>query len=290
MPSPYPNWKILVRDGRLIERTPAKLFDVPKLKLKNQYVKPDDYVRETLTESTLLRYPDGKLMALFLKGVIPPPIQSSALAACSLMEFKDPTRPETRGAIDFNGTAAPVRAGELTFGFMDRGSVTRTDPTKYQWDKFAALAPLLKTMNDIYARTVPQQFGDQNKPYAENLTKTGGIHAAFRNFTTAFSTISVLRSCPAAVHVDNGNGQGYSVLTGVRGEDFQGGGEFALIEYGLKIPVTPGDLLIGATMREWHLNLTPVRGTKYSVICYYRRGLGSLKRREGYAARQAKKS
>ena len=74
----------------------------------------------------------------------------------------------------------------------------------------------------------------------------------------------------------------------VRGADFEGGGEFCFIEYGLKISVRPGDLLLGATMREWHCNLTPVQGTKYSITCYYRRGLGSLKRRKGWAKRLAK--
>ena len=42
-----------------------------------------------------------------------------------------------------------------------------------------------------------------------------------------------------------------------------------MIEYGIKIPVKPGDLLIAQTTREWHCNTTPVAGIKYSLVCYY---------------------
>jgi hypothetical protein len=310
----YPHWKKLVAESKLKERTPVKIHDVVKLKLNGKvnredptkhrdpsYVDPAKFVKDELTESTILWYPidpnqkskkpedkQPKLMALYLKGVIPIEARTKALEGLKAMSFEDPIRAETENAIKFNGPEAKVRAGELPFGFMDRGTVTKTIPTREQIDAFRKLKDIVCEMNTRYARTTPVAFGDQNRPLAGQHTTDGGINEEFRNFGTAFSTFSVLKSCPAAVHVDRGNGQGYSVLSGVRGTDFEGGGNFCLIEYGIEIPMEPGDLLIGATMREWHCNLTPVRGTKYSIICYYRRGLGSIKRREGWAKKLAK--
>lgn len=51
------------------------------------------------------------------------------------------------------------------------------------------------------------------------------------------------------------------------------GGEFCFVEYGVQIGVAPGDLLIAATPKHWHCNLSPVIGTKYSIICYFKDAL-----------------
>jgi len=70
-------------------------------------------------------------------------------------------------------------------------------------------------------------------------------------------------------------------MTTVRGTEYEGG-VFCLPEYGLKIPVQPGDVLIALTAREWHCNLTPVRGTKYSIVCYYQWRLTNPKMRRTF--------
>jgi hypothetical protein len=314
----YPYWKKLVAAGTLKEDTPAKIHDVRALKLNGKvnrkdatkhrdpkYVDPTKFKLHEITKSTILWYPVGdkplrkdgrqKLMALYLKDVIPVDARNIALKGLTAMRFDDPDREETKNGGKFNGPGAKVKAGELTFGFTDRGTVQSTHESREpsedplgQRPAYQKLKPILREINNIYSRTLPLPFGEQNRPMPGQHTKDGGVHEEFRNFGTAFSTISVLKSCPSAVHVDAGNGQGFSVLTGVRGPDFICGGEFCFIEYGLKISVEPGDLLIGATMREWHCNLTPVQGTKYSIIAYYRRGLGSIKRREGWAKNQVR--
>jgi hypothetical protein len=106
----------------------------------------------------------------------------------------------------------------------------------------------------------------------------GGISEQFRLLLTAFSVATLLKSCPAAIHKDSGNARkdqtSFGCLTSIGDGEFAGG-EFCLLEYGLRIPVQPGDLLIAQTGREWHTNLTPVRGTKYSIVTYYRKGTGN---------------
>lgn len=59
------------------------------------------------------------------------------------------------------------------------------------------------------------------------------------------------------------------------------GGAFCLLEYGIQIPLQPGDLLITATAREWHRNVTPVQGEKYSIVAYYRTGVDNPKMKPG---------
>ena len=110
----------------------------------------------------------------------------------------------------------------------------------------------------------------------------GGIQQELRHFVTSFSNVTLLRSCPAAIHKDQGNARknqtSFTCLTSVGRRDKKGevvfsGGTFCLIEYGIKIPVRPGDILIAQTTREWHCNVKPVKGVKYSIVCYYRRRL-----------------
>src|ERR1700678_3002617 len=116
----YPHWSELIKRGELQERTPVKVHDVKKLglagkrsfdELPPQYVDPAKFVTDELTENTILRYPDGQLMALFLKNVIPVEIRNAALEGLQAMIFDDPERAETKNAIAFNGPNAKVRAG-----------------------------------------------------------------------------------------------------------------------------------------------------------------------------------
>jgi hypothetical protein len=276
----HPRWRAVIEGGtlklrsRLKERKLKAVNDETKIKaLRNSYLfNPDLYLTEPpLTESTICWYPDNSTMLLYLKGHIPLRTRSKAQEGLDAMIFDDPSRAETRNATAFNarlGTPVTV-AGELLFGFMDHGTITMTNPTRAQAPQYEKLAPLMKRLNALFARTLPREFGQQNRL----------IHSGLRQFGTAFSTVSILKSCPSAIHRDAGNAktsqQSLTCLTVVGNKEEYNGGEFCLLEYGLKIPVRPGDVLIAATSREWHLNLTPVKGLKYSLICYFRHGLAS---------------
>jgi hypothetical protein len=217
-------------------------------------------------------------MLVYLKNHINLRLQNRAQEALDEMDFKTPTRAETEGATDFNAQlgSAAVKAGELLFGFMDRGYIRMTDPSREQEAQYSQLKPLLHKLNTQFARILPAQFARQNRD----------VPADFRQFGTAFSTTTILKSSPASVHKDSGNGLSLTCMTTVGRES--SGGEFCLLEYGLKIPVRPGDVLIAATCREWHVNLTPVKGTKYSIVCYFRCGLTSPARLDEWYQRERK--
>lgn len=91
----------------------------------------------------------------------------------------------------------------------------------------------------------------------------------FRLFPgVCFSTATLLKSAPSKLHKDSKNADaGLTCLTTLG--KFTGG-SLLFPQYGLEIPIQPGDLLIAATHREWHCNVRKRVGTRYSLITYYR--------------------
>jgi hypothetical protein len=73
--------------------------------------------------------------------------------------------------------------------------------------------------------------------------------------------------------VSNNSETGFTVLTTV-GE--YKGGEFVLPQYGVCVPIQPGDVLICQTHKEWHGNWRKVEGHRYSIIGYRRESLRKL--------------
>lgn len=266
---------IIKHRSKLQERTLVTVHDPKEIKrLEYKYIlDPEHYVKETLTESTLCWYPDHSAMLLYLKDYIPLRARKQAKAGLDAMLFDDPTRPETKNATPFNARLDTVTvAGELLFGFMDRGWIRMTTPTLEQAVQYRMLRLVMRELDGLFARVLPTNYAEQNRL----------IPADFRQYGTAFSNATILKSCPSAIHRDAGNAKradlSLTCMTTVATEGEYSGGDFCLIQYGLKIPVKPGDILIAASAREWHCNLTPVKGTKYSIVCYYRRGLGSSAR------------
>lgn len=88
---------------------------------------------------------------------------------------------------------------------------------------------------------------------------------------TSLSTITALKNAPTSIHVDSKNGgDGMSVLSTAGNYK---GGEFMFPQYGVVIPIQPGDVLIAATNREFHCNFKKVEGLRYSIVAYFREGL-----------------
>lgn len=310
------NWQWLIQTGQVKEYalspTPG-LTDAQMVKQKNTHP-PVSCVTQTVTQSAIGWGKKGKghkdgFMFLFLKNEIPmvgefltQAVRDEALKGLQAMEFKncdESRRPELRDANNFNrsqGNPNPVPAGELNFGFGNQGRLLykfnpanqakmkrrKAVATANQYGPFEHLLPLLVAMDGLFARALPFKFQLQNRR----------IPAVFRQAgITAFSTVTLLRSAPSALHVDEGNGNTLTCLTSVAPGEYSGG-RFCFVQYGVEIPVKPGDLLIATTPRDWHCNLTPVVGEKYSVIGYFRLPLVGLlpEYLEREAAKEAKRA
>jgi hypothetical protein len=296
----------MVSHGELDELvlTPGSFLPDSRIKkeLLHRYYPRPEAIKTELKRSTIIWHAPGRytptppltreIAGVYLKGVLSKEVQAKAWYGLEAMKWATPKRPETRTAVDRQkGLTAP---GELTMGYNGYMTIERTKVVRQQATQFRMLAPLMEEMNACFARVLPAYYRLQNVPktlmdrWAERETEDpkkeyGGIGQEFRQFLTSFSTIALLKSCPSSIHKDGGNARpdqaSFTCLTSI-GEEFSGG-TFCLIEYGLKIPVKPGDLFIGQTNREWHYNTTPVKGTKYSLVCYYRRSLGNPKLKRG---------
>lgn len=305
-------WHEMLKKGELdqVTLTPDFLPDqeIKERELRHKYYPRPSRIKTEITRSTIFWHAPGRysptpplkqeIAGVFLKGVLSRESQDMARAGLDAMKWPLPHRPETETAIKKQrGYTTP---GELTMGYTRRLTIERTKPVREQAAQFRRLAPLMNEMNACFARVLPVYYRMQNIPKSENerwaeieanrQPEFGGIGREFRQFLTAFSTLALLKSCPSSIHKDGGNARpdqaSFTCLTSVGELDEKGnpkfkGGQFCLIEYGVKIPVKPGDIFIGQTNREWHCNIGHVRGLKYSIVCYYIRSIGSPKLRRG---------
>jgi hypothetical protein len=299
---------------RFVLKKKPTFLDLSDPKIKKQYVyrKMHNYYdgevpSEPLKESTIFFFEPGlhrplpghkvEVAGVYLKNVIHEDVWRAALGdkargipGLTAMEFEKPRRSETRPAIDRQ--KGLVDAGELAFGTSHQGNLQKAHAHKTEEQNYAALGPLFKLMDLIFATVLPAYwfFQSETLPLAERERilagqkprEFGGALNRFRHFGTSFTNSALLKSCPSAIHLDSNSGAGPNVtnqtcLTSC-GDGFEGG-TFCLIEYGIRIAVTPGDLFIGQTSRLWHTNIGRVKGTKYSIVAYMRPYLG----KPGYA-------
>jgi hypothetical protein len=263
---------------------------------KGKYVRDEDTSFDPphkFTTDAIGFHPDGSLMFLFLKKVIPPGVQNEALMGLQKMKFKSTdksNRKELKGANVFNLNLIrddydrPVPypgkvtggAGELNYGFYARHKIDQFTPTKKQNQAFVQCFSLLTYMSHVFANRLPRKFMEQNVGTPEEFRLAG---------FTPFSSVAILKSAPSAVHTDGRNGNNFACMTSVEDpDDPYDGGAFCFVEFGVQIAVKPGDLLIASTPRDWHANLTPVKGTKYSIVCYFKKVLTHARLLANYRA------
>jgi hypothetical protein len=242
---------------------------------------PKDYKPTHFVSQNAIGFDEhGDLMFLYLQTIKGEPaisqrVRSRALTGLLNLHKKnlfrpcdESYRPELREAIEKNGPNAPVVAGEINTGWMhllkafEIGAKYKTYPQLLNQKHH--LLPMLKAIDGIFATTLPSVFARHNRK----------IKYAHRHGLSPFSTLTLLRSAPSAVHLDGRNGAGsLACMTTVRGPQKCTGGEFCFVQYGVQISVQPGHLLIAGTPFHWHCNLSAVNGLKFSVIAYFKDAL-----------------
>jgi hypothetical protein len=226
--------------------------------LRAQYI-DDRYIHHVLHHSTK-GYVNGRLAFLYLKRAIPSDYVKQARRGLAAMSWYSTNQARRKCLAESQGHT-------LEFGHIDdsRVGIRQFVPTIKQRKQYKMLWPLLDRMDGTFQRHLPRQW-------RENLLAQRGTD--FTKTATAvstFSTITCLRNAPTSLHVDSKNADaGMTVLT--TAGDYSGG-EFCFPQYGVSIPIQPGDVLIAATHREWHCNFKQVHGMRYSIIGYFREGL-----------------
>ncbi|MFZ0951640.1 MAG: hypothetical protein WAN17_05195 [Candidatus Sulfotelmatobacter sp.] len=239
---------------------------------KSQYVTiayPNYKPQITIQNNSIGWDSKGNLMFLYLQNVLPQRVRDTAFAAFQQMQFRSCNksgRLELKGAVAFNGHKNP-EASEINTGYMHLAREFKIKQSAVALPQMKNVVPLLDAMSGIYARVLPRYWRIPNMRIKQH----------HRHGFTPFTTITFLKSAPASVHLDARNGaDSLACMTSVADPDpakRYSGGAFCFIEYGVEIRVRPGDLLIGATPKNWHCNLSPVQGLKYSVIAYSKKAL-----------------
>jgi hypothetical protein len=159
--------------------------------------------------------------------------------------------------------SALVNSGGWELNFASRaklgGEICRFRPTETQPEQYRDLWPLLDRMDGICARSIPEIWRDQLLDQAStNFMRTATA-------VSSFSSVTLLKSAPSAVHCD-GRNSGFVVMT-VAGRFT--GGEFLLPEFAVSIDVGRGGVLICSTQKHWHANFRNVVGVRYSILGFF---------------------
>ena len=208
---------------------------------------------------------------IYLKNVIPAAVRNSALPGLEKMKFYSADSAPRKAVKSAAKLRKPGQkrenAGYLEFGIRDSPytGIKPYAPNSKQAAQWEQIKPLVDYMDGILQKCVPLFFKGQN------LTKRRKAQKHRATKTSSFNQVTVLHRAPTSVHLDSNNSEtGFTVLTTVGKYT---GGEFVLPQYGICVPIQPGDVLICQTHKEWHGNWRKVEGHRYSIIGYRRESL-----------------
>jgi hypothetical protein len=131
-------------------------------------------------------------------------------------------------------------------------------------DKYKKLLPLVKDIDSLYKKNIPDKYLKQKK-------KANQIH--FKIPDTSFTTITTNVNFQTTIHKDAGDDiDGFGNLSVIEKGKYTGG-ETCLPQYGIGVNVRTGDILF-MDVHEWHGNL-PIHlvdkdAVRLSIVCYLR--------------------
>lgn len=227
----------------------------------------------------------GKCVAKFRRGIIPAGVCIKAYDALLTAASRTDSRGVATGA-DEEGYAKKIRIRKdgtpskqnVTHKFINSGVVGFSDRSprfpycrltafnQHNMDKFVEAYPIIKFVDNQYARLMPTEYKKQ-KTMAENTAKDFVIPE------TSFTTVTVNKNWQTAVHKDAGDyKEGFGNLVALRKGSFYGG-HFVVVRWGCGFDLRNGDLLL-VDVHQWHGN-TPIindqkDAVRLSLVMYYR--------------------
>lgn len=161
-----------------------------------------------------------------------------------------------------------VHSGNV--GYMDAGAMVhycrKTAFAREHFEKFKQGIPFVEFIDKKYKELCPEHYGKQ-------IAIAKGTNKNYRISDTAFTTVTVNRNFPTAVHKDAGDfPDGFGNLIVYREGDYKGS-YFCLPEYRVAIDMQNCDILF-ADVHKWHGN-TPFKECsedykRIAFVMYYR--------------------
>lgn len=181
-------------------------------------------------------------------------------------------RTKQDGTTSRTNQTTPVPSGMIGYGdrYADRFPYCRL--TKFNLDnstKFDRLWPYIKAVDRAFAEAVPDRYSAQQ----EVINRTS---PDFYIRNTAFTTITVNRNWPTAIHKDEGDYEpGFGVMS-VSEAGHYDGGYLVFPQYRVAVDMRMGGVCL-ADVHEYHAN-TEIIGTlgsflRLSTVFYYRAGM-----------------
>lgn len=254
-------------------------------------LKPQD-CKQVFTEDVDVHDKEtGKCLAKFRKGVIAPNVQRIAFNNLLPAAKATDSRPTANGAAE-DGRASQFRIkkdGSISkqvvaigekinsgvAGYFDRTPrpgfqhCRLTAFNRHHLEKFKAAYPIMKLVDNYYEALMPSYYKKQ-RAVADSTSKDFLIHG------TAFTTLTVNKNYPTAVHKDAGDFKGgFGNLVALRKGKFDGC-FFTFVRWGIGFDMQNGDLLM-CDVHEWHGNTPMEKGDKnairLSLVMYYRENM-----------------
>jgi hypothetical protein len=169
----------------------------------------------------------------------------------NIFGYFDFLSPSQKLALKKNGITMPLTIRETKFN-MDY-------PEKYK-----KTIPLIKEIDQQYAKLVPEKY---------KLQKKKAKQTPFRIADTCFTTITTNVNFQTTIHKDKGDDpEGFGNLTVIEYGKYTGG-ETCFPQYGIGFDVRTEDVLF-MNVHEWHGNL-PIQkedpeARRLSIVCYLR--------------------
>jgi hypothetical protein len=133
--------------------------------------------------------------------------------------------------------------------------------------KFKKLIPLIKEIDVLYKKYIPDR-------YAKQIRKARQTYFKIPN--TSFTTVTTNLNFKTAIHRDKGDDiEGFGNLAVIEKGKYKGA-ETCLPQYGVGVNVRSGDILY-MDVHQWHGNLPMIPidkdAKRLSIVCYLRKNL-----------------
>jgi hypothetical protein len=131
-------------------------------------------------------------------------------------------------------------------------------------DKYKKIIPLIKEIDTLYEKYIPEKYSNQKRKANQTYFKIGD---------TSFTTVTTNVNFKTTIHKDKGDDiEGFGNLVVIEKGKYTGG-ETCFPQYGIGVNVRTGDVLF-MDVHEWHGNL-PIHledkdVKRLSIVCYLR--------------------